>query len=71
MLQSIRVGDAAYNSEWYTSPLIASYIKMIMIRATKPVILTAGGIVNVNKQTMTSVSNVMKKSCTQLVNHYL
>lgn len=56
VFQSLNVGDAAYNSDWYSSPILASYVKMVIVRSLKPATLTAGGIVVVDKQTMTSVS---------------
>lgn len=58
LLQSRKVGDAAYNSEWYSSPFLASHIKMIIIRTTKPIILTAGGIAEINKNTIKSVRDI-------------
>lgn len=56
LFQSSNVFNEAYASPWNTHSELSSYVKILMVRAMAPCTLTAGGIIEINKPMMTSVS---------------
>lgn len=55
--KSRKVEQAAYNSNWCSNPTMVPYVKMMMIGASKPINLSAGGLFTANTETLANVSN--------------
>lgn len=62
IVQSTAIGDAAYNSKWYLLPddglgrAVKRGLFIMMIRARRPCILTAGNFAVMSLDTFTGVS---------------
>lgn len=68
IVQSTAISDAAYNSKWYLLPnngpgkAVRKGLIMIMIRARRPCVLTAGSFASVSLDTFTGVSVIRQIS---------